>query len=118
LASLAPPPAAATQAPAGCASTANPEGWLTAGLLCGPPRPGTTRAGKIRPHVPLLPAHGLLQFFQEGQTPRPHPFRGSILCAQEITTHFSHILLAVPVSLHQFISERSTAATQRLDLPG
>jgi len=107
-----------TQAPTGSASIANPEGLLIAGPLCAPPRPGMTRGSNIRPHLPLLPADGLLQFLQESKTPRSHPFRHSSLCAQKITTHFSHILLAVPVSFHQFFSERSTASTQRLDLPG
>jgi hypothetical protein len=107
-----------TQAPAGSASIATPEGLLIAGLLCVPPHPGTTRGSNIRPHVPLLPPDGLLQFLQESKTPRSHPFRHSSLCARKITTHFSYILLAIPVSLHQFISERSTASTQRLDLPG
>src|SRR5208337_698014 len=107
-----------TQAPTGSASMATPEGLLIAGPLCVPPRPGTTRGSNIRPHLPLLPADGLLQFLQESKTPRSHPSRRSSLCARKITTHFSHVLLAVPVSLHQFISECSTASTQRLDLPG
>jgi hypothetical protein len=107
-----------TQAPTGSASITTPEGLLIAGPLCVPPRPGTTRGSNIRPHFPLLPADGLPQFLQESKTPRSHPFRHSSLCARKIATHFSHILLAVPVSLHQFISEFSTASTQRLDLPG
>jgi hypothetical protein len=107
-----------TQASTGSASIATPEGSLIAGPLCAPPCPGTTRGSNIRPHLPLLPANGLLQLLQESKTPRSHPFRHSSLCARKIATHFSHILLAVPVSIQQFISERSTASTQRLDLPG
>jgi len=107
-----------TQASTGSAWIATPEGLLIAGLLCALPCPGTTRGSNIRPHVPLLPADGLLQFLQESKTPRSHPSRHPSLCARKITTHFSHILLAVPVSIQQFISERSTASAQRLDLPG
>jgi hypothetical protein len=60
----------------------------------------------------------MLQVLQESKTPRSHPLRHSSLCAQEIGAHFSHILLAIPVSVREFFSERSTASPQRLDLSG
>jgi len=84
--------------------------------LCALARPGTTRGNNIRPHLPLLSTNGSLQVLQESMTPFSQPLRHSSLCAQKIGTHFSHILLAIPVSLREFFSERLTASTQRLDL--